>query len=204
MESGHSEFLSGEDAVNLLIQQYSEYKDLERGNLRGRVTRVLSDLEKQGYVQRQKLSNLFRSELTVSDEQREAIVSLVTLIDNFKNGDRQTIEEGRIFAQRVLNDTELFSQLMLKAKEASPYANRTNREDMDAWLLGILYRQPNTTNRQIQQILDENYGKKLLWDGINFHLLRLVKEGKIISQNTKSGNVYRVVEPDVQADLPQN
>jgi len=204
VQSGQSEYLSVEDTVNLLIQQYPKYRDVVKRNLNAKVADVLSNLEKQGYLQREKFSNLFQSELTVSDKQRETIVSLVTLVDRFKSGDRQTIEEGRKFAQKAANDPKLFSELMLKAKEASPFANITNREDMDAWFVSILDRQPNITRRQIQQILEKDYDKRLTLRTTNIYLLRLAKETKIIFEETKSGNVYRVAEPDVQADIPQN
>lgn len=70
-----------------------------------------------------------KSIISVSSEQKKAIVSLLTEIDRFKNGDRETIEEGRKFAERVLNDPDLFSELMLKAKEASPFANKKSKEN---------------------------------------------------------------------------
>ena len=38
-------------------------------------------LEKQGYVEREKFSSNFRSELTLSEEPRKTILSLVTLPD---------------------------------------------------------------------------------------------------------------------------
>ena len=93
---------------------------------------------------------------------------------------------------------------MLKAKEASPFANRMNREETQAYLVSILYENPNSTLNQIQRFLEENQSKILTTGGISHHMSSLVKEGRITSEKTKSGNVYRVVEPDVQVDLPQN
>ena len=194
------EYLSIEETVNLLIEKYPRYESLDRSAFGKSVTHILSDLVKQGYLERKKFSHDFHSELNLSEEQREAILSLVTLIDKFKNGDSKTIEEGRRFAQKVSSDPNLFSELILKAKEASPHANRTNWEETFSMLLTILQGYPNSTTNQIMQILKKDYGKRLTSDGLRCNLSRLVNENLIISKKTKSGNVYMVVE---DSKLPQ-
>ena len=200
-----NEYLSVENIVNVLVREYPEYRDTNLKTFTGRLTEVLSHFERQGYVGRKKFSFHFQSEITLSDEQREAIVSFVDLIDKLRNGDRGTTEEGRRFAQSALNDPQLFSQLMLKAKEASPTANRANKRDMHSCLISILHENPNSTVKQILKILEERHGKKYTTPTtVRGFLSEIVKIGEILSWKTKSGNVYRVAEPDVQADLPQN
>ena len=199
-----SEYLSVEEIVDHLVEAYPEYEGIGRKWLSSRTAATLSDLERQGYVERKKFGYGFHSELALSDEQRVAIVSLVTLIDNFKNGDRQTIEEGKRFAQKVLNDSQLFSELMLKAKEASPNANQTNIEVTHSFLIKILHDHPNSTTNQIQQLLEQDYDKKLGWKKIHSYLLKLAEDGNIISQKTKAGNVYRVAEEGSQEGISRN
>ena len=198
------EYLSVEEIVDRLIKEYPKYESLNRRRLSGNLAQILTDFEKQNYAEREKFDHSFHSEITLSDQQREAIISLITAIDKLKNGDKQTIEEGTRFAQRVANDPRLFSELMLKAKEASPIANATGREELGSFIISILYDHPNSTNKEIQQFLKENYDKKLTSPGTYSPLRTLVEEGKIEVEKTKSGNVYRVVESDVQADLSQN
>ena len=198
------QYLSIEETANLLINKYPRYESLDRNSLGQDVAKILSDLVKQGYLERKKFSHGFQSELTLSEEQREAIVCLVTLIDKFKNGDSKTIEEGRRFAQKVSSDPNLFSELMLKAKEASPNANRTNREEMSSVLLTILQGYPNSTTNQIMKILEKDYDKRLTSHGVSNNLSRLVNENLIISRKTQSGNVYRVAEEENQLALSPN
>lgn len=173
------------------------------------ITAHVRALSKNGVVTHNSIGKR-KSIISVSSEQREAIDSLLTLIDKFKNGDRETIGEGRRFAESVLNDPNLFSELMLKAKEASPFANRTNREDVQCYLISIIQNNPNCTIYQVLQTLEEDYNKRLSRKGVFFHLSNLVRQGRIVSEKTKSWNVrrvnvYTVVEnPDNQAALPQS
>lgn len=189
-----NEYLSVDEITNALIQEYPEYKNLNKKSLSSRAVNTLTDFEKQGHTERERFRADYHSEIILSDEQREVIVSFVTPLDNFKNGDRETIEEGRRFAQRVLNDPRPFSELMLKAKEASPFANRISREEMDGWIISTLHENPNITIKQIQQYLQSDYDKRLGFSPINSYLLRLARDEKIVSEKTKAGNEYRVVD----------
>lgn len=199
-----SEYLSVEEITNALIQEYPEYKNLNKNNLSSRVATTLTDFEKQGYTERERFRANYRSEIILSDQQREVIESFVTLLDSFRDGHRQTIEEGRRFAQKVANDPNLFSELMLKAKEASPYANRTKREDTEFYIISIIQDYPDITVNQIQEILQKNYDKRFTSSGLRHHLLVLIKQQKIVSKKTKSGNVYRAIEEENQTPSSQN
>lgn len=188
------EYLSIKEISNALIQEYPEYEDIDRKSTETRVGHILSNLALQGHVERRRFDSYFKSELTLSIEQIEAITSLITLIDKFKNGDRQIIEEGRRFAQKVANDPSLFGELMFKAKQASPKANSTAKEDTEGYLISIARDHPNSTVNQVCQFLEEDYDKRLTTSPIRRYLSSLVRQGKIIFETTKSGNVYRVVE----------
>ncbi len=192
-----NEYLSIEQVRDFLIHEYPNYKDRQQARLKSNIANVLTDLEKQGYVERKKFSSKFKSELTLSEEQREAILSLVTLIDKFQKGDTQTIREGRTFSQRVLDNPILFSQLMLKAKEASPYANRTDKETTLNNILSILQQYPNSTANQIREKLEEDYDKKLGDRATARYLFSLTQAGEIKKTWTKSGYAYIVAEPSI-------
>jgi len=103
-----SKYVSIGEIADRLIIEFPEYEDLNKKELNVVITVSLSSFERQGHVERQKFKNDFHSEITLLDEKREGITSLITVIDKFKNGDRHTIEEGRKFAQRVVNDSSLF------------------------------------------------------------------------------------------------
>jgi hypothetical protein len=208
-ENKTSEYLSTEEIINSLINRYPEYEDLQRESFSRNTSSILSTLEKQGYAQREKFSHFSRSELTLTEGQREAVVSLVTVIDKFMSGDREAIDKGRRFAQRASSDPSLYSDLMLKAKVSSPFANATNREDTAGWLIYILQEHPNSTAKQIQQFLESDYDKRLNTHPIRNHLSRLINEEKIVAEKTKSGNTYRVAASEdlnntAQSDPLQN
>lgn len=200
----HDRYFSQEEIINSLIQKYPEYQNLNRGSTVARVSLILSDLERQGLAETERFRHDFRSEVVVSEEQRSAISSLIKVIDEFKDGDRETIRTGREFAQRVANDRNLFSELMLKAKEASPGANQTSKEETRSNILSILQQHPNASGHQILEYLRKDYNKSLLRDGLNVHLRGLTKDKIITSQNTKSGNVYRVVGESNQENTTKN
>ena len=184
------EFLSVEEIADSFIKIYPESSEYQKPIALSMVS-CLTDFERQGYVERKKFAHEFRSEITLSDEQREGIVSLVTLIDKFKNGESLAIEEGRKFAQKAANDPKLFSELMLKAKENSPHANATDREDTQAYFLTILHEHSNSTASQIRDLLEENYDKKIGRHRVMEILKDLVGKEKVVCEKTKSGNVYR-------------
>lgn len=197
-------YLSIERVVNLLIEKYPNYRERKRQGLMKNVSKVLSDLERQRYSEREKfVGGQFLSEVTVSMEQREAIVSLLEFLDRFEKGDSQTLKEGIEFALRVASNTSLFSSLMLKAKEVSPSANRTYREMMELHVLSVLDGNSDITNNRLLQLLEQKLGKKISYSSINLYLRRLTQNGTIKSERTRSGNIYRLAEKESQTPSPQ-
>lgn len=191
-------YVTVEQAQDLLVGEYREYKEEKPLILNSRISNVLSSLETQGYIEREKFSMEFRSELTLSEEQKEVIASLVTLIDRFQKGDSQTIAEGRAFAQRVVNNPQLFSELMLKARDASPFANKTDKETMLNSILAIVQQYPDTLQYYIREKLQEDYYKKLGNAAVRKYLISLVQTGKIERTPTKYGYTYRLVDGNNQ------
>lgn len=204
LKENKGNYLSHDNISDFLIEKYPNYIGREKESLRVEINMVLRHLEKQGYLEREKfIGKQFLSEVIVSDEQREAIVSLLEFIDKFEMGDSQTLKEGKEFAQIVASNPTLFSSLILKAKEASPYANRTDRETMEAHILSILDGNPDITINRIAQLLEQRCGKKILHENAYFYLQRLAQNGTIIGEKTKAGNVYRVAEEENQV-IPSN
>lgn len=199
LKENKGNFLSTEQVYDLLIKKYPTYGEREKQSLAGHVNDVLNHLEKQKYTEREKfVGGQFHSEITLSDEQREAITSLVEFLDKFQKGDIQTLREGREFAFMVANNPSVFSSLMLKAKEASPYANAINRETVETDILSILDENSNITTNMITQLLEQKLGKKISSHSVNTHLRRLAQNGTIMVEQTKAGNVYRIGETDNQ------
>lgn len=191
------ETLSREQVWLILIGRNPEYGKLDKKNLLGSISKIQRNLERQGYLEVEKFWNKMQSTIIVSDEQKEAILSLLNTIDRFKMGDEDSIEEGRKFAQRVANDPNLFSELMLRAQEASPNANKKSVITTKQYILSILRDHPRSTRKQIVELLHTIYDKKLTTpNAITPPLKQLILDETISVEKTKSGNAYSIADKD--------
>lgn len=158
--------------------------------LRHEISVICSNLVRQGYVNRQKFGGSVQSEIVISPEQRVAVSSLIDLLDRFHDQNQRVIEEGRRFADTVLVSPELFSDLMLKAQQASPHANQWDIDETDTDIISLVQQFPNCTLGQIAQTLKEH---KLDKNTIMAYLHELVRKRKLAAEKTKRGMVYTVV-----------
>ena len=65
---------------------------------------------------------------------------------------------------------------------------------MQAMLISILRQHPNSNVNEVKDFLMRDYDKKLTHGGTKQNLLIFTREGKIVADQTKSGNVYRIAE----------
>lgn len=194
LKSLPNNFISAEQVLLEFTKRYPQKKIHHFDN----ISRALSYLQREGYVERRKFGNEFRSEIKLSDEQRETIKSLIDLIDKFASGDKATIEQGKAFARKVFTDKGLFANLMLKAKESSPHANFFSKEEMNSNILALLWGNPNATGKEIREIFVNKY-KKISRLRINVFLRDLASQGKIIAAESKQGNRYSI-NPNYEKD----
>ena len=180
--------LSIKELQRLLIKKYPEYEN--RKSLYKFVSGAAHDFERQKYVKCKKFKFGFQSQIKMSKEQKKAITSLVNLVDNFQRGELTTLREGRAFAQKLLHDPKLVSLLMQKAKEASPFAQKTEKKVMYRRTLEIIQEKPNVTASQIQQILKKVYGKDLTIEAVQKLLGELVDKKLATFKQTKFGKQY--------------
>ncbi len=185
-------FLSSEDLIQQLLDRFPNYQNLNLEYIRDCIRNICTDLERQGYAERNKFSQKFQSEITLTDEQREAMLSLIEILDRFQMGDVEIRKMGREFAQRVMADPNLFSTLMLKAKEASPSANRQSREQSNSDILSIIANSHGITVSDLQTEYQKRTGKQVDRKTIDADVLNLAKQGLLMREDSKSGNVYRI------------
>lgn len=181
-------YLSIKQLQKLLIKKYPEYKN--RSSLYKFISGAAHDFERQKYAKCKKFEFGFQSQVNMSKEQKEAIASLVNLIDNFQKGDLETIREGRFFAQKLLSDPKLVSLLMQKAREASPFARKTEKKEMYRRILEIIQENPNVTANRAQKILKKVYDKDLEIEAVQRLLREVVDKKLAISRKTKFGKQY--------------
>ncbi|MDO8621119.1 MAG: hypothetical protein Q7R31_02465 [Candidatus Levybacteria bacterium] len=190
LQENMGSYVSIKQLQNLLIKKYPEYKN--RKSLYKLISGVAHDFERQKYAKCKKFEFGFQSQINMSKEQQEAIASLVNLIDNFQKGDWETIREGHLFAQKLLSDPKLVSLLMQKAREASPFARKTEKEEMYRRILEIIQENPNVTANRAQKILKKNYDKDLEIEAVQKLLREVVNRKLAISRKTKFGKQYVV------------
>ncbi len=159
-----SRHFTREDVYNLFPQeQRDKYKDKNRILIT--ISSILSHLEKNKYLQREKFDSRKQSEIDITEDQRMILSELLEIIDKLQNKDPQTLKEGRQFAERFIIDPERVSGSLHRAKEASSQANQSPIEETQKDVLSLITSNPQgLTNRQIQILLEDNFGKK---KGIN-------------------------------------
>ena len=123
-----SSSFSIEQITDMLIQRNPGRNDLDRTSLSAACSRILSHLEKRGYVKKVKFGHNMQSEISLSPDQRIVLVDLVNIIENFQAQDPQFLEEGRIKARKIISDPDRVASLLVKARDNSPKANRDSSE----------------------------------------------------------------------------
>src|SRR3989344_5733627 len=110
-------------AYNLLISHPNEMHDLgewaeilikenpkfwNRKVLAKQISGIFSHLVKHGYARRAKFSGDIQSEALLNPEQREAVVELLTTLDNFQFQDEETLKLGRDLADEFRTNPLLY------------------------------------------------------------------------------------------------
>lgn len=183
-----NEFLSAEEAERLLRQKYP-HKYGEKKKV-SNLASMLSGLERQGFLAHQGFRANSQSKITLTNEQREVISSMLNIIDAFQSGNRQFLEQGRRVLGEILTDPNKVATLLKKAKESSPDANRFPLDKTHSLMFSVIGSHPNLTALQIRDKLEEIYGKKLSTLRIRAILRELKGKNNLRSGHTEAGNVY--------------
>lgn len=163
----------------------------ERGRKRrlaSRISSVLAFLRRNKYAEVKKFSADSQSEINLTDEQRLILTDLVEIIDRFQDQDPEIITRGRQLAEDIINNPFVVSALMRRAKETSPYANRSSALETRALINYIISSHPGITNREIQHLL-ELEGKRLSQISITVLTRSLEKEDAI--RTVRDGSVKK-------------
>lgn len=104
-----------EDVVRLHLESQGKQQDDVGKGQKSRFGAILSDLEKQGFVQ-----NEDTSEANLTDAQKDVVFELVSMLDGFQSQDPHLIAYGRKRLSEIISNPELVAQLMLKARKHSP------------------------------------------------------------------------------------
>lgn len=156
------------------------------------IARHLSALEESGVItikKGAKVRGVFESLVSLGPSQRDFIAELVSIIDQFKNGDKEIIEHGKKVAIEYATNPEKVVQLLNTARKGSHRIGRVPSRELKENIVRILDLNPNATSAIVRATLEReleiNIGKpRVRW------LMRDLEKAKRIHQSEFSGKEY--------------
>ena len=145
---------------------YAKIQEFMRGNYGkdltlSTISNIFTRLRNAGIIQRGEFGNERRTSVSLTFEQRERLLGLVTIVDRFIDQDPDFLEEGREKAREIISDPARVAALMRKAQKNSPQANNTSSFDTASRVEIIICDHPGCTTKDIQGELDRRFGQKL-------------------------------------------
>lgn len=191
----HPDQQIGRDAIyQSLISELMPVSQSKEKSRKALISNILAYLAKEGYAQPVKFIFGKLSEINLTDTQRTLFHDAVTLIDRLSTLDEAFLAEGRQQAAAIVADPGRFSNLLQKAKEASPQANRHKTDDMIDMLTNILARHPACTVKMVQTYLMDEYGKETDKITVGKYMKRLVGLGRITITEKRTTHYYSLPE----------
>ncbi len=166
-----------------LLALYPQYAERTEGHVRSSVNRALTHLAKHEYLQRGEISADRPSLISLTDEQRERMQQLVTIIDTFQSGDPEFLAQGEQKAREILNDPQRVARLMRHAQENSRIALALGPAELKQMIIEIIKDSDTPlSGARIVPLMDHRIGQpyatallKQLYDGGE---IALVSEGR--------------------------
>lgn len=189
LQQNPGKYLSIEQVIKILVGMESRYKEYR--DLTPEVSGALASLQRQGYADVEKFHRGVQSEIRFTDEQKEAMASLVSVVDAFQRQDPIIYLQGESSARSFLVDQDRINILINKARENSPRARAMDSKETFSLISSITDRYPNSTAEEVQRILAEEYDKPLTRNSLRKLLSQFVEQKGLQREKTKKGFVYR-------------
>lgn len=189
-----NKYFSIDEITRILKEKYPKYQNKKK--FEATVSTVLAGFDSQGLTEHKKFKSDIKSEISVTDEQRKVIVSLLRIINRFQSKEKDFVIEGRRLLDEILVDPEKVAALMKKAREASPNAGQLPQAETCSFIILIVKESPGTQG-DIQNKIEEYYGRKLSLPSVARLVRHLLQQGKLKKEKIKGVNVYSVVETEV-------
>ncbi len=122
---------------------------------------VLKKLADAGYLVRKEFDGLSKSNISLTPEQRQVLLELTSIIDNFQSQKKEFIEDGIRKANEILSDPTRTQALMSKAKDNSPSAAKIPQEEMKKMILGAISDTGEVEAKDLLEPVKNLYGKKI-------------------------------------------
>lgn len=147
-----------------------------------------------GFLDRMKFKYDHRSNISLTPEQRDPLVRLVTIIDGFQNQYPTIIEQGMDLADVIASNPAELTALMKKAKQSSRYANRNTPYELARMVLSIIGEDSSLSIRNIEDLLEESFEKRMTYDGIGRFMARLRRANLVSAEMVKGITRWKAVE----------
>lgn len=171
-------YLTIQDIHKRLPQALKEHLGGSERTHPSRISGTLALLRRNRYTEIKKFSADLQSEINLTDDQRIILTGLLEIIDRFQDQDPEIIERGEQLAGEIINDPLTVSALLRKAKEASPFANKSPILETKELIRYLISSHPGITNKGIQDLL-EGEDKKLSYGRVAHLTMVLLGEGSI-------------------------
>ena len=185
------ELLKSDPQKEWTLAEVTDYIAQLRPNTKYRTVKVnaaniLSHLRREGYIRSDNYFTITKqTEIDLTEEQLQFFQELVDTLDAFQSLDPEILDKGTHLANSISQKD--VAVLIEKAKDRSPNSRKIPRRQSQADILSIVHVNPGVSALEIQNILENMYGKKIGVDRINTLLKSLKDEGLISKEDGRSG-----------------
>ncbi len=155
LEACQDESLFGREDIARKILANNPTMKWKLEGLVGQVGKILNHLATEGYIIRQKFSQEYQSEVTITLQQRELFEEFLSIIDKFETQDPQILAIGKEYAQNIIGDPEKVALLMQKARESSSTANAKSPEEVKGLIKRVIGENPGSSTADIQRLMQK-------------------------------------------------
>lgn len=140
---------------------------------------ALKNLARNGFIIVERFDGSMRSEINLTDTQRNYLSELVSVLDRFQSQDPTFIQEGMQIASEIISDPNRVYSLMLKAKNHSPSANSKPEPERRTEVLAVFPTGQSLQAKDLQKLFERRFGRKLSRFHINDLLGQLARTGLV-------------------------
>lgn len=172
------------DVVDHLISR--GYYDIQyRVGLVNQVSGVLSHLTRHKYLEAPAISMASKSAINLTDEQRSLLSDIVGTLSAYREQTVDILERGRRLASDFLVNPSAVSEVMLRARDQSPFVSASTNEFMEGAVLAIIQGHPGITSTEIASVLEKEYDKKVVVGRVKQLTKSLREQGLVTGSKEK-------------------